>query len=207
MADFIKLYDEIPLCVGARVDDLQDLKLQISEHVCLFYISGTTSKRGQQQSIKFYYQSIGRQEICYSKESTCNFAYDNELLKIRLEEREKQTSFLKKEAKDLMKIFNVKMTSASSNFKSSKMESPTETNSSGQTLTPSNLPFRNPNGNNVDNTNDLKHLEQLNDYFIPQITNNLETPTIIKNSKKHSINSKTTDLFNKTSIEDISMMK
>ena len=46
MADFIKLNDEIPICVGARVDDLQDLKLQISEHVCLFYISGTTSKRG-----------------------------------------------------------------------------------------------------------------------------------------------------------------
>ena len=41
--------------------------------------------------------------------------------------------------------------------------------------------------------------------LIPQISNNLETPIIIKNSKKHSINSKTLDLFNKTSIKDISI--
>ena len=74
-----------------------------------------------------------------------------------------------------MKILNAKMTSASCNFKSSKMESPTKTNSSCQTLTTSNPPLRNPNGNNVDNTNDSKHFEQLNDSFIAQISNNLET--------------------------------
>ena len=97
------------------------------------------------------------------------------------------------------------MISASSNFKSSKMESLSKTNSSCQTLTLSNPFLRNSNGNNVDNTKDLKHLEQLNDSFIPQINNNLETSTIIKNSKKHSINSKTSKLFNKTSIEDTSI--
>ena len=31
MADFIKLNDEIPVCVAATVDYLQDLKLQISD--------------------------------------------------------------------------------------------------------------------------------------------------------------------------------
>ena len=97
------------------------------------------------------------------------------------------------------------MISVSSNFKSSKMESPSKTNSSCQTLTLSNPFLRNSSGNNVDNTKDLKHLEQLNDSFIPQINNNLETSTIIKNSKKHSINSKTSKLFNKTSIEDTSI--
>ena len=76
------------------------------------------------------------------------------------------------------------MTSASCNFKTSKMESPTKTNLSCQTLTSSNPPLRNPNGNKIDNTNDLKHLEQLNDSFIPQIINNLETLIIITNSKK-----------------------
>ena len=96
------------------------------------------------------------------------------------------------------------MTSASCNFKTSTMESPTKTNLSCQTLTSSNPPLRNPNGNKIDNTNDLKHLEQLNDSFIPQIINNLETLIIITYSKKHSINSKTLDFFNKTSIENIS---
>ena len=58
-------------------------------------------------------------------------------------------------------------------------------------------PLINPNGNKVDNTNDLEHLEQLNDSSVSQISINLGTQIIIKNSRKHSINSKTLDLFNK----------
>ena len=45
------------------------------------------------------------------------------------------------------------------------MEGPTKTDSSCQTLTSSNTPLRNPNGNIVDNTNDLEHLKQLNDSY------------------------------------------
>ena len=41
------------------------------------------------------------------------------------------------------------MTSASCNFQTSKMKSATKTNSSCQTLTSSNPPLRNPNGNKV----------------------------------------------------------
>ena len=104
-----------------------------------------------------------------------------------------------------MKILNAKMISASCNLKTSKMEGPTEKDSSCQTLTSSNPPLSNPNDNIVDNSNDSGHLKQLNYSFIPQISNNLETPIIIKNSKKQSINSKTLDLFNKTSIKDISI--
>ena len=90
-----------------------------------------------------------------------------------------------------MKILNVKMTSASCSFRRSKMEITTKTNLPCQTLTSSNPPFGNPNGNKLDQTNDLKHLEQLNDSFLSKISQNLETLIIIKNSKKHSINSKT----------------
>ena len=74
------------------------------------------------------------------------------------------------------------MTSASCNFKTCKRESSTKTNLSCQTLTSSNPPLINRNGNKVDNTNDLEHLEQLNDSFISQISINLETQIIIKNS-------------------------
>ena len=79
------------------------------------------------------------------------------------------------------------------------MENPTKTNPSCQTLT-SNPPLEIPMAKEVDNTNGLEHLEQLNYSFISQISNKLETQIIKKNSKKHSINSKTLDLFNKTSI-------
>ena len=92
--------------------------------------------------------------MCCSKDSTCNFAYENEFLKVRLEESEKQILFLQKEAKDLMNILNAKIISASCNFKASKMEVPTKTDSSCQTLTPSDPSLSNPNGNIADNTNE-----------------------------------------------------
>ena len=99
-------------------------------------------------------------KIYCSKESTCNFAYESELLKVRVEESKKRILFLEKEAKDLMKILNAKMISASCNFKASNMEGPTKTDSPCQTLTSSNPPLSNPNGNVVDNTKDLEHLKK-----------------------------------------------
>ena len=206
MTVFIKLNDEIPVCVAATVDDLQVLKLQTIDSMSVYFTSVVQHLKevsSDQQS--FIVKALDGGKICCSIDSTCNFAYENKLFKVRLEQSKKRISFLEKEAKDLMKILNVKMRSASCNFKKSTVESPTKTNSSGQTLTSSNPSLRNPNGNKVDNTNDLKHLEQLNGSFISQISNNLEIPIITKNSKKHSINSKTSDLFNETLIEDISI--
>ena len=91
-------------------------------------------------------------KIYCSKDS--DFAY------FRPEESEKPILFLEKEAKDLMKILNAKMISASCNFKASNMEGPTKTDSPCQTLTSSNPPLSNPNGNVVDNTKDLEHLKK-----------------------------------------------
>ena len=206
ITDFIKLNDEIPVCVAATVDDLQVLKLQISDSMSNYLTSGVQHlKEVSNDQQTFIVKAFDPRKICCSKDSTCNFAYENELLKFRLEESKKRILFLEKKEKDLMRISNAKTISASCNFKTSKMEGPTKTDLSCQTLTSSNSTLGNPNGNIVNNTNDLEHLKQLNDFFTPQISNNLETPIIIKNSKKHSINSKTVDLFNKTSIKDITI--
>ena len=132
----------------------------------------------------FITKALDARKICCSKDLTCNFTYENELLKVRLEESKKRISFLEKEAKDLMKIINVKLTSASCHFKTSKMESSTKTKSPCQTFTSSNPSLENPNGNIVDNTNDLEHLNQLIDSFISQINNNFETPIILKKVKE-----------------------
>ena len=118
MADFIKLNDEIPVCVAATVDDLQDLKLKISDSMSADFTSVVRHlKEVSSNQQNFTIKAFDARKICCSKDSTCNFAYDNELLKVRLEESEKRISFLEKEAKDLMKILNVKMTSAFCNFK------------------------------------------------------------------------------------------
>ena len=37
MADFIKLNHEIPVCIAATVDDLQDLKSQISDSMSVLH--------------------------------------------------------------------------------------------------------------------------------------------------------------------------
>ena len=39
MTDFIRLNDEIPICVAAAVDDLQALKLQISDSISNYLTS------------------------------------------------------------------------------------------------------------------------------------------------------------------------
>ena len=157
MTNFIKLNDEIPVCVAATVDDLQVLKLQISDSMSNYLTSVVQHlKEVSNNQQNFLIKALDARKHCCSKDSTCNFAYENELLKVRLEESEKRILFQKKEAKELMKILNAKMISASCNFKTSKMEGPTKTDSC-QTLTSSNPPLSNPNGNIVDNTNDLEH--------------------------------------------------
>ena len=92
ITDFIKLNDEIPLCVAATVDDLQDLKSQISDSMSAYFKSVVQHLKevssDQKKLLLIYYK------IFCSKDSTCNFAYENELLKVRLEESEKRISFL-----------------------------------------------------------------------------------------------------------------
>ena len=129
----------------------------------------------------FVIKALVARKISCSKDSPCDFAYENELLKVKLEESEKRILFLDKEAKDLMKVLNAKMISASCNYKTSKIEGPTKTDSSCLALTSSIPPLSNLNGNIVHNTNDLEHLKQLNDSvtIIPQINNQLETPIIV----------------------------
>ena len=59
----------------------------------------------QQNSI---IKALDARKICCSKDSTCNFAYENELLKVILDESQKRKLFLEKEAKDLLENFKCK---------------------------------------------------------------------------------------------------
>ena len=90
MTDFIKLNDEIPICVAATVDDLQALKLQISDSLSSYLTSVTQHlKEVSNDQQNLIIKALDARKICCSKDSTCNFAYENELLKVRLEESKK----------------------------------------------------------------------------------------------------------------------
>ena len=99
MTDFVKLNDEIPVCVAATIDDLKDLKLQISDSMSAYFTSVVQHlKKVSSDQQNFIIKTLNARKIYCSKDSTCNFAYDNKLLKVRLEESEKRILFLEKEA-------------------------------------------------------------------------------------------------------------
>ena len=105
MTDFIKLNDKIPVCVAAIVDDLHALELQISDSMPNYLTSVVQHlKEVSNDQQNLIIKALDDSKICCSKDSTCNFTYENELLKDRLEESKKRILFLEKEAKDLMKI-------------------------------------------------------------------------------------------------------
>ena len=87
MTDFIKLNDEIPVFVAATVDDLQVLKLQISDSMSNYLTSVVQHlKEVSNDQENFIIKALDARKICCSKDSAYNFAYENELLKVKLEE-------------------------------------------------------------------------------------------------------------------------
>ena len=81
MTGFIKLNDEIVVCVAVTVDDLQVLKLQTSDSMSAYFTSVVQHN--------LIIKALDARKICFSKDSTCKFLYENELLKVRLEETKK----------------------------------------------------------------------------------------------------------------------
>ena len=81
MADFIKLNHEIPVCIAATVDDLQDLKSQISDSMSAYFtpvVQHLKEVSSDQQN--FIVKALDARKVCCSKDPTC---------KVRLEESEK----------------------------------------------------------------------------------------------------------------------
>ena len=109
MTDFIKLNDEIPVCVTATVDDLGVLKLQISDSMSAYFTSVVQNlKEVSNNQQNFIIKALDARKICCSKDSTCHFAYENELFKVRLEESKNQRSFLEKRSKTFNENFKCK---------------------------------------------------------------------------------------------------
>ena len=80
MTNFIKLNDETPVCVAATVNDLQVLKLKVSGSMSAYFTSVVQHLKevcNDQQN--FIIKAVDARKICCSKDSTCNFAYENQL--------------------------------------------------------------------------------------------------------------------------------
>ena len=75
MTNFIKLNDEIPVCVTATVDDLPILKLQISDNISDYFTSVVQNlKEVSNDQQNFIIKALDARKICCSNDSTCHFA-------------------------------------------------------------------------------------------------------------------------------------
>ena len=75
MTNFIKLNDEIPVCVTATVDDLPILKLQISDSMSDYFTSVVQNlKEVSNDQQNFIIKALDARKICCSNDSTCHFA-------------------------------------------------------------------------------------------------------------------------------------
>ena len=75
MSDFIKLTNEIPVWVAARVHDLQVLKLKISDSRFAHFISVVQHlKEVSSNQQNFIIKELDARKICCPKDSTYNFA-------------------------------------------------------------------------------------------------------------------------------------
>ena len=130
---------------------------------------------------------------------------ENEILKVKLEEAEKENTFLRGEVKDLTVLLNAKIQTYSHNFKLNTKECLLQENLDTQVQSQFSSQTNSPKSNMLDNQNKRNS-------FIPQINSNLATPATSDLDLKPSIhsthnNSKTLELFNKSSVVDFTIDK
>ena len=129
---------------------------------------------------------------------------ENEILKVKLEEADKENTFLRGEVKDLTISLNAKIQTSSHNFKPNTKECLLLKNLDTQVQSQFSFQTNSPKGNM--SYNQTKFSNESNS-FIPQITSNLTTPATSDPDLKSSIhpthnNSKKLEIFNKSSVVD-----
>ena len=127
---------------------------------------------------------------------------ENEILKVKLEEADKENTFLRGEVKDLTVLLNAKIQTSSHNFKPNTKEYLLQENLDTQVQSQFSFQTNSPMGNILYSQNSFSNKTNS---FIPQINTNLKIPATSDPDLKSSIHSthnksKTLELFNKSSV-------
>ena len=109
---------------------------------------------------------------------------ENEILKVKLEETDKENTFLRGEVKDLTVLLNAKIQTSSHNFKPNTKECLLQKNLDTQVQSLFSFETNSPKGNMLYNQNNFSNERNS---FIPQITSNLTTPATTDPDLKSSI--------------------
>ena len=131
---------------------------------------------------------------------------ENEILKVKLEEADKENTFLRGEVKDLTVLLNAKIQTSSHNFKANSKEFLLQENFDTQVQSQFSFQTNSPKGNMLYNQNNFSNKR---DSFILQINSNLTTPATSDPDLKSSVisthNNSKTELFNKSSVVDFTI--
>ena len=136
-----------------------------------------------------------------------NLFVENEILKVKLEEADKENTFLRGEVKDLTVLLNAKVQTSSNNFKPNTKKCLLQENLDTQAQSRFSFETNSPKGELVSMLYNQNNFPSERNSFIPQSTSNLTTPATSDPNLKSSMhsthnNSKTLELFNKSSVVD-----
>ena len=111
---------------------------------------------------------------------------ENEILKVKLGETDKENTFLRGEVKDLTVLLNAKIQTSFHNFKPNTKECLLQENLDTQVQSQFSFETNSPKGNMLYNQNNFSNERNS---FIPQITSSLATPATSDPDLKSSIHS------------------
>ena len=149
---------------------------------------------------------LSKLKICFAYNDLSDIICDKDLvvkskiLKVKLEEVDKENAFLRREVEDFTVLLNAKTQKSSHNFKPNTKECLLQENRDAQVQSQFSFQTNSREGNNFSNKRNS---------FIPQINSTLRTPVTSDPDLKSSIhsthNNSKTKLFNKSSVVDFTI--
>ena len=207
----IDLGKDLPIFSAVSNVDLENLNLSITANIKDLLAPLTQQIRELRDFLNLHTKCMDRKlnfdnnlsDIICDKD----LVVENEILKVKLEEADKENTFLRGEVKDLTVLLNAKIQTSTHNFKPNTKECLLQENLDTQVQSQFSFQTNSPKGNM--SYNQTKFSNESNS-FIPQITSNLTTPATSDpdlKSSTHSAhnNSKTLELFNKSSVVDFTI--
>ena len=207
----IDLSEDIPIFSAVSNVNLENLNLSITTNIKDLLVPLIQQIREIRDFLNFHTKCMdpksslnnGLSDIICDKD----LVVENEILKVKLEEADKENTCLMGEVKDLTVLLNANIQTFSHNFKTYTKEAcykKTLIHKYNHSLV---LQTNFPKGNMLYNRNNFSNKRNS---FVPQINSDLATPATSDPDLKSSMhsnhnNSKTLELFNKSSVADFTI--
>ena len=186
----INLGKDLPIFSAVANVDLENLNLSITANIKDLLAPLTQQIRELRNFLNLHPKCIDRKLIFDNNLSyiICDkdLVAENEILKVKLEEADKENTFLRGEVKDSTVLLNAKIQTSSHNFKPSTKECLLQKNLDTQVQSHFYFQTNSPMGNLLYNQNNFSN-ERIS--CIPQITSNLPIPATSDPDLKSSTHS------------------